>query len=251
MSNAAPAGRRPVAGLAALLLAVGCAAPRPGAPVATDPPTAPSASDELIHTTYTIGGETPTALLVALHYSSSTPAFWDELVEDWGAPVRVLFPQGPYPRRGGFTWFADGHEQQDAAAKLVEVERMAARVAHLIEAVCKAHPEIQRVAVTGFSYGGDLAWLLAVRYPDLVDASVPMGTRLLGDALRPLPATLRVRVLQGETDAVIDARATAARVAELQARGVPVELTTYPGLGHDVSPALIADWRAYLRAALE
>jgi len=45
------------------------------------------------------------------------------------------------------------------------------------------------------AYGGDLAWLLAARHPDLVDV-------------------------------------------------------VYPGLGHDMSPALIADWRALLHATL-
>ncbi|HWU89296.1 MAG TPA: dienelactone hydrolase family protein [Kofleriaceae bacterium] len=240
MSTAVLAHRHLVA---ALIVAVGCSgSARPSAPVAPD---------NLVYTTYTVGGDAPTGLLVALHYSSSTPAFWDDLVKNRGTPVRVLFPQGPFPKRGGFTWFPAEHEQKETAAKLADVEQMAARVAHLIEGIRAAHPEIQRVAVTGFSYGGDLAWLLAVRYPELVDAAVPMGSRLLGDSLRPLPATLRVRVLQGETDAIIDARATTARVAELQARGVPVELTIYPGLGHDLSAALIADWRTYLHAALD
>lgn len=188
------------------------------------------------------------SLLVALHYSSGTPAMWDELVADWGAPVRVVSPQGPIAhRRTGYTWFAPAHEGRDAAGKLADVEQMTARVARLIRDTRAAHPEIRRVAVTGFSYGGDIAWMLAIRYPDLVDFAVPMGSRLLGD---PAGGTARVRVLQGETDKIIDAKATSARVAELAARGVPIEVTIYPGLGHDLSPALLADWRASLRAAL-
>jgi phospholipase/carboxylesterase len=59
-----------------------------------------------------------------------------------------------------------------------------------------------------------------------------------------------VRVLLGDTDAYIAARRISARVDALRARGVRIELTVFPGLGHDLSPALIADWRAYLRGAL-
>lgn len=218
---------------------------------ATSRPTPPAAA-ELTHTTYSIAGNAPAGLVVALHYSGGTPAMWDELVADWGAPVRVVFPQGPFPHpEVGFTWFPRDHERKDAAAKTADVERSAARVARLIRALRAQHPEIRRVAVTGFSYGGDLAWMLAIRYPDLVHIAVPMGTRLLGDPMAPLPATNRVLVLQGETDAIIDARSTAARVEELKRRAVPIELETYPGLGHDLSPALVADWRAYLRRALE
>lgn len=222
-----------------MTLALACAGPRMA-----------SASPPLLHETYTLGGEKPEALLVALHYSGGTPAFWKEYLQDWGAPVRVLLPQGPLPRRDGFTWFAPEHEQKDEAAKVADVEQMAARIADLIREVRRQHPEIRRVGVTGFSYGGDLAWLLAIRYPDLVDLSVPMGTRLLGDPTQALPSTSHVRVLQGEADAIIDARKTAARVEALKTQGVPIDMRTYPGLGHDVSPELIHDWRELLRQGL-
>ncbi|MCP3138080.1 alpha/beta hydrolase [Pyxidicoccus xibeiensis] len=198
----------------------------------------------------TQGDARPEALLVALHSSGGTPAFWREYVQDWGAPVRVLLPQGPLPRREGYTWFHPDHEQKAAAGKLADLEQMGARVADLIRGVRRTHPELRRVAVTGFSYGGDLAWWLAIRYPDLVDFAVPMGSRLLGDTSQPLPATSHVRVLHGEADAIIDARQTSARVEALKAQGLPIDMMSYPGLGHDVSPALIEDWRAFLRQAL-
>lgn len=227
--------------LTALSLACASAPPKPETP---------GAPEALVYETYTVGGEKPDALLVALHYSGSSPEFWREYVEGWGAPVRVLLPQGPVPRRGGFTWFPLGHEEKDAAAKLADVEAMAARLAQLIRQVKQEHPELRRVAVTGFSYGGDLAWLLAVRYPELVHVSAPMGSRLLGEPTGALPATSRVLVLQGEVDAIINAQQTSARVEALKARGVPVDLRVYPGLGHDLSPQLIEDWRAFLREGL-
>lgn len=230
--------------VATLALAAACSS-APPAPAGSAPASAP----ELAAATYTVGGDAPTGLLVALHYASGTPGMWAELVADWGAPVRVLALQGPVPhRRGGYTWFPPDHEQKDEAGKLADVERVAEQVARSIRTQRAAHPELARVAVTGFSYGGDLAWLLAIRHPELVDAAVPMGTRLLGEPTGAV--AVPVRVLQGETDAIIDARRTAARVEALRARGVPIELTVYPGLGHDLSPALIADWRAYLRDAL-
>ena len=227
--------------LAALMIA--CAGSR-SAPATARPP-----SQELTYEMSTQGGGHPEGLLVALHYSGGTPDFWNEYVQDWGAPVRVLLPQGPLPRREGYTWFPPDHEK-DAAGKLADLEQMGARVADLIRAVRSKHPEIRRVVVTGFSYGGDLAWLLAIRYPDLVDFAVPMGSRMLGDTPQPLPSTSRVRVLQGEADAIIDVKQTSARVDALKAQGVPIDMIVYPGLGHDVSTALIEDWRAFLRQAL-
>ncbi|MBN8229629.1 alpha/beta fold hydrolase [Corallococcus macrosporus] len=203
----------------------------------------------LVHRSEAVGAPNPEALLVALHSSGSTPAFWDEHVQSLGIPVRTLLPQGPRPRRDGFTWFQADHEAKTQEGRTEDVERMAARLAELIREVRAAHPEVRRVVVTGFSYGGDLAWMLALRHPELVDAAVPMGTRLLGEPTGALPH--RVRVLQGEQDAIIPVQRTRERVAALKDRGVPIVLRTYPDLGHDLSPALLEDWRAFLRQALQ
>jgi phospholipase/carboxylesterase len=209
---------------------------------------APAAPSDISAKTYTLGGAAPEALFVALHYSSGTLAMWDALVADWGTAIRVVLPQGPIPHyRTGHTWFAPAHEQKDAADQLADVEAMASRVARLIRETRIAHPEIRRVAVTGFSYGGDIAWLLAMRYPELVDFAVPMGSRLLGNPNGP---TAMVRILHGEADKIINVSRVSARVATLARQGVPIKLTVYPALGHDMSPELIADWRAALRAAL-
>ncbi|NOK22905.1 alpha/beta hydrolase [Corallococcus carmarthensis] len=228
--------------LAVSLLGMACASARS---------TAPEVPSPLVYKSEAVGAPQPEALLVALHFSGSSPAFWDEHVQSLGIPVRTLLPQGPRPRRDGFTWFQADHEAKTGEGKTEDVERMATRIAELIREVRAAHPEIRRVVVTGFSYGGDLAWMLALRHPELVDAAVPMGTRLLGDPARELPASLRVRVLQGEQDAIIPVQRTRERVAELKGQGVPIDVRTFPDLGHDVSPALLEDWRAFVRQALQ
>ncbi|HET9450005.1 MAG TPA: dienelactone hydrolase family protein [Aggregicoccus sp.] len=225
-------------------LCLACAHPPRG------PGEAPAAPPGLTYETYTVGAAEPEAMLVALHYSGSTPGFWRPLLEGWGAPARVVLPRGPWPRREGFTWFAADHEHKATAQKTADVEQMAARLAGLIRELRATHPRIRRVAVTGFSYGGDLAWVLALRYPELVDVAVPMGSRLLGEPTPGAPAARRVRVLQGEVDPIIPAPQTTARVEALKASGVPIDVKVYPGLGHDFSPQLIEDWRAFLQQQL-
>jgi phospholipase/carboxylesterase len=204
----------------------------------------------LAYEDYTLGGDEPGALLVALHYSGSSPAFWKELLQGWETPTRVVLPRGPRPHREGFTWFPADHEQKTAVDKAADVERMAERIAQLVREVRAAHPGIRRVAVTGFSYGGDLAWVLALRHPELFDAAVPMGSRLLGEPEAGGPPASRVWVLQGGADPIVPAQHTVERVAALKAAGVPIDVRVYPGLGHDFSPQLVADWRAFLQQQL-
>jgi hypothetical protein len=54
----------------------------------------------------------------------------------------------------------------------------------------------------GLSYGGDLAWLLAVHYPELVDAAVPMGTGCLGMPSARFARPCGCGCCRGETDAI-------------------------------------------------
>lgn len=227
------------------LLGLACASTRPEVQAA-------GAAPPLSHKMYTLGASSePESLLVVLHYSGSTPEFWDEHVQALGTAVRVLAPRGFRPHREGFTWFPADHEQKGWPERTEDVERVAGQLADLIREVRRAHPEIRRVAVTGFSYGGDLAWMLAIRHPELVDVAVPMGSRLLGDPAQSLPKTGQVLVLQGEVDPIIKAQQTHTRVEALKAMGVPIEVKTYPGLDHDMSPQLLEDWRAFLRQALQ
>ena len=226
------------------MLGTACASTRSEKP-------AEGASPPLTFKTYTLGAAEPESLLVVLHYSGSTPEFWDEHVQPLGTAVRVLAPRGFRPHREGFTWFPADHEQKGWPEKTADVERVAAQLADLIREERRAHPGIRRVAATGFSYGGDLAWMLAIRYPELVEVAVPMGSRLLGDPVQSLPKTGQVLVLQGEVDPIISAQQTHARVEALKAMGVPIDVKRYPGLDHDMSPQLLEDWRAFLRQALQ
>ncbi|MCY1035897.1 prolyl oligopeptidase family serine peptidase [Corallococcus sp. BB11-1] len=226
------------------LLEASCATTLPG-------PGAANTAPPLSYETYALGAEKPEALLVALHSSGSTPESWDASVKALDIAVRVVLPRGSRPRREGFTWFPVDHEKKDGVGKTADVERVAAQLADLIREVRRAHPEIRRVAVTGFSYGGDLAWMLALRHPELVEVAVPMGTRLLGEPARSLPPAHRVLVLQGEEDAIIPVQQTLARVADLKAVGVPIDVRTYPGVGHDAAPPLVEDWRVFLRQVLQ
>src|SRR5215218_3517176 len=106
-------------------------------------PAPAAAPPALAYEELTLGDARPEALLVALHYSGSTPDFWKPLLAGWRTPTRVLLPRGPLPRRQGFTWFSAEHEQQDAAQKTADVERMAERLTALIRDVRAAHPEIR------------------------------------------------------------------------------------------------------------
>jgi len=98
-----------------------------------------------------------------------------------------------------------------------------------------------RVILTGLSMGGFGAWSLAQAAPERFAAVVPIcgggsaiRARLYGDspkgrALRRLPFW----VFHGEQDPVVAPAESVRMVEALRAVGCAVELTLYPGVGHD------------------
>ena len=90
-----------------------------------------------------------------------------------------------------------------------------------------------RVYVTGLSMGGYGTWALAIAYPDLFAAIVPICGG--GDA----KAVRRIRhvptwAFHGGKDRVVPARRSKVMIEALKAAGNPVaRLTIYPDAGHD------------------
>ena len=133
----------------------------------------------------------------------------------------------------------------------------------LLDEVIAAHPEAvdqRRMVVTGLSMGGYGTWNLVSKHPDLFAAAVPICgggdlSRLrkrfkIEETWNPediLRAThLPIRVFHGGADGVVPARASQTLVDTLREAGAQrIEITVYPGVGHDSWTRTYADPNLY------
>lgn len=221
-------------------------------------PDAPMAADSTAFSATTVAGRralvlTPESaardaalpLLVLLHWSESTPEEIARLV-DWPAlPVRILIPQGAHPRPHGWSWFAEGYAEMGAEAARAETLRAVDEIAAWLEAARRELPTAGAPMVAGVSYGGDLAFLLAVLRPTSVGAAFPVAARFLPEWLPAArgcgEACPAVFALHGDADTVVPIAPTREAVDELARRGWPVELRGYPGVGHGFTRAMRDD----------
>lgn len=115
-----------------------------------------------------------------------------------------------------------------------------------LDEVCeKVAVDPDRICVTGLSMGGFGTWKLLASYPDhfaaaLVicgggDASGHWSEAEPGFDLEGLVAArdVAIRAYHGEDDDVVAVEEARVLVEALQAVGAEVELTVYPGVGHD------------------
>jgi predicted peptidase len=97
-----------------------------------------------------------------------------------------------------------------------------------------------RIYLTGLSRGGYGAWRLAMEDPDRFAAMVVIS----GAAPAPYAGWLQdlpIRVFHGDQDDDIPVEESQRIVTTLKARGADVELTVYPGVGHDAWTQTYAD----------
>lgn len=200
------------------------------------------------------GAEQPLPLIVALHYSGAGPEVLVDAFEDLKVPARVVLPEGPYPRPQGHSWFPQGHGQRSTDEQAVVTRDVERRLFDFIQAVESRYPGSGKAIVTGVSYGGDLAFLLALDHPGHFRAAFPVAARLLPDWLPARPACTAdcppLRALHGSDDATVPLGPTRAAVQTLHARGFDATLTPYPGVAHDFSADMQADLRAHIEAML-
>ena len=129
-------------------------------------------------------------------------------------PFIVISPQLEAPGRGFVLW------QPTVLHALMEQLKRELRI------------DADRVSVTGLSLGGGGAWAYAAAYPQDLAAAAPVCG--FGDPRQICGAgKLPIWAFHGAKDDVVPPAASQALVDALQACGGNVQLTIYPGVGHN------------------
>jgi phospholipase/carboxylesterase len=172
----------------------------------------------------------PWPLLVALHgYGSSAARFhtiWQPAARKAG--YVLLTPQGEQPTVEGIGWAWGSSAETSIRQGIDTVTR-------------KVHIDRSRIFMTGFSQGGSLTYLLALKHPNVLRGIAPLG------AGRKLPQALDSEAIHGMSvyighgslePGLEDVRELAAR---LESGGCRVRFTEYPGVGHALPEPISAE----------
>jgi phospholipase/carboxylesterase len=154
--------------------------------------------------------------------------------------TRVILPRAPIVWGTGWSWFAFTAGVRDDAnttrALIKASDRMDALVAKLVR-----ERRTSKVIVAGFSQGGMLAYTLALRHGERFRSVVAMAAFVTPEIVtrEGCAHAPSVRALHGSTDTVIPLGWATETVGRLRTHRCSVELTTFEGLGHSSSPALL------------
>jgi len=190
-------------------------------------------------------------VVVALHGMGSTPEKFAGAYARLEARARVLVPQAPLPKGQGWSWFPYQVGESDPAglaSRLVDAE---SRVVAILRDAHGAHPG-ELPVVTGFSQGGMLSFVVAVRHPELVREALPVGGYLpeVFPITAPTGASVPVHAFHGEADRVVPVAGARLTVDRMKENGFQATLSSYPGIDHHISGDLATDYLAALSAAV-
>lgn len=215
------------------------------------PDASPQPSFEFVE--HITGGADPAdslPMVVALHYMTGTPQTSARDYGDLDFPARVILVAGNTPLGGGFSFFSTDYYDQPMDFQEQEALAVASALAEFIEDLRGQRPTKGRTMVTGFSQGGDLSYLLALRYPRFIGAALPMGGRLLPgwrSAIQPPGvAPPRVEVFHGEVDSIVPIAQARDAVGFLNATGIPATLHAYPETDHQYPEEMKRDYESIL-----
>jgi len=264
-----------LAGLIALACANACAAERPRAPQRESPSQQSHAAlkpasfvppdergfgraGELIYLEEIVGhalSGKALPMLVLIHGRGDRPARgWLPIAAH--KPVRVIMPQAPEPFGDGFSWSnvrAIEARGPAGAALATQLGQRADQIAAAVEILRAQRPTRGTPLAAGFSQGGMLSFTLAARHPSAFAALMPMAG-MLPEALWPRHAPAApappVRALHGTADEVVSIEGARDAITHLARTGYSAQLEEYQGVGHSLTPAMIAAFNGWLRAEL-
>lgn len=196
---------------------------------------------EAIKNTTAIEADLP--VIIGFHYSSSTP---QEAVNDYDqitSPVRIILPQGNFRKRTGYTYFPADYYSKDTLTQISISKHTVDSIANFVREIGKKYK--RKPIVAGFSQGGDISFLLAIYYPELITAAFPFAgfvhRQRLADVKLQTQKFVPIAIYQGEDDKIISVNYTRKMVKELSSY-LKISVTTYPGLGHDFSDKMKQDY---------
>jgi phospholipase/carboxylesterase len=197
--------------------------------------------------------DAPVPLMVVLHGLGDRPHVLEAPYYGTPDPVRVVQPRAPHDFGEGYAWVPLRVSAGKTQALAEGAARAADRLARFIAEVRRDRPSRGRPVVTGFSQGGILTFVLAVRHPKAVGAAFPVSGWLPpplwpeedpgeADGSASWPP---IWAMHGLADRIVPVGPTRSAIRRLRELGGKVLLREIPGAGHERTEemeVLLHDW---------
>jgi phospholipase/carboxylesterase len=186
-------------------------------------------------------------VVIGLHWSSSTPDEFEKYLTGFTKPVRIILVRAPYAHKSGFSFFS---RQPKDYYKLPDDEKMEALLAEgeklsrfVEEITTRYQPKIKPVII-GASQGGDLSYVIGIRYNHLISLSCPLLATMDNRIIKPLQIknAAPITVFHGTADPIVNIELAKEHTKFLKENGFKAKLHKYKNIKHDIPDSMRADY---------
>ncbi|MEA5446188.1 alpha/beta fold hydrolase [Gammaproteobacteria bacterium AB-CW1] len=205
-------------------------------------------------------GEEPVGSVIWLHGLGADGHDFEPMVPQLNLervlPLRFIFPHAPVrpvTLNGGMAmraWYDIVSLERNSPQDLQGIEQSAETVNHLIRHEIDRGIPAEKIVIAGFSQGGAVALLAALRYPERLGGLIALSTYLpraekLEEEASGANRDLPIFMAHGAQDPVVQPTLGEASFRHLERMGYPIKWRTYP-MPHAVCPQEIDHIRAWL-----
>ncbi len=196
----------------------------------------------------TSGSENETLpLIIALHWMGSSPSDFSDYLTGFEKPVRVLLVEAPYPYKKGFSFYniePVNHYRLPDDQRIPAFEKEAEKLGQFIEVAIKKYKHSKKPVVIGASQGGDLSYISAIKYGDLLGLSCPLLATIEDPLVvkRTKRNKCRIIAFHCTDDPIVKIETARRHVQKLKQNKYKASLKEYEGFKHEIPEAMKNDY---------
>lgn len=188
-------------------------------------------------------------LVIGLHWYGSTPSKFAKYLEGFKIPVRLILVQGTYPCDSGYSFFIckpKSYYELSNDDKMFNILNEGDRLSKFIEAITAFYKPSIKPVIIGASQGGDLCYLIGIKYSFLISQSCPLlatiDNRIIIPFSKSMDVPSRIDAFHGTADPIVNVDTAQRNINLLSQNGYRAYLHTYRNIRHDISASMKKDY---------
>jgi phospholipase/carboxylesterase len=190
-------------------------------------------------------------IIIGLHWRGSTPDEFGKFLRGFKSPVRLILLQGQYPddemNYSFFKIIPTDYYTLPNDDKMKTLLEEGEKLSKFIKAISLFYKSTKKPVIIGASQGGDLSYVIGIRYNNLVSLSCPLLATTDNRIIKPLNSKsqrqiTKIEVFHGMADKIVLIDTVKQHIKLLQDSKYKINLHSYDHNTHSISNAMMTDF---------
>ncbi|MET0637868.1 MAG: hypothetical protein ABWZ25_17690 [Chitinophagaceae bacterium] len=190
-------------------------------------------------------------IIIGLHWRGSTPDEFGKYLQDLKTPVRLILLQGQYPDdEANYSFFKiipTDYYTLPTDDKMKILLREGEKLSKFIKAITDKYKPTKKPVIIGASQGGDLSYVIGIRYNNLVSLSCPLLATMDNRIIKPLSKKSqkqisKIEVFHGLADKIVLIDTVKQHIQVLKDSKFKVILHSYENNTHSISNKMMTEF---------